>query len=391
MSEFKLDFQDTATAFADKTTSALKEKHRLFKMMNSPMLVSIGTGLTNFALSIGLPVKSLIKYTIFEQFCGGETIEECQKTIEKLGESHIGTILDYSVEGKSEEEDFEHTKDEIIKTIKRANDDVNIPFAVFKVSGIAPYGTLEKVSAGIELPEKSKFKWERIQGRVSEICEYANSLDQPVFIDAEETWIQTAIDLMAEKMMEKYNAEKAIVYTTIQFYRADSLEFLKTSHKKAIEKGYIYGIKLVRGAYMEKERERAAEMEYPSPIHPDKESTDNAYDAAIEYCLDNVETIAFVAGTHNEKSVQLLAQKLEVKKIAHNHPHVCFSQLFGMSDNLSYILAKNDYNVSKYVPYGPVKDAVPYLSRRAKENTSVQGMVSRELEMIDREIKRRKS
>ena len=254
-----------------------------------------------------------------------------------------------------------------------------------------PYGTLEKVSSGIELPKKSKFKWERIQGRVSEICEYANSLDQPVFIDAEETWIQPALDLMAEKMMEKYNAEKAIVYTTIQFYRADSLEFLKTSHKKAIEKGYIYGIKLVRGAYMEKERERAAEMEYPSPIHPDKESTDKAYDAAIEYCLDNVETIAFVAGTHNEKSVQLLAQKLEVKKIAHNHPHVCFSQLFGMSDNLSYILAKNDYNVSKYVPYGPVKDAVPYLSRRAKENTSVQGMVSRELEMIDREIKRRKS
>ncbi len=390
MNEFKLDFQDTATAFADKTTSALKEKHRLFKMMNSPTLVSIGTGLTNFALSIGLPVKGLIKHTIFEQFCGGETIEECQKTIEKLGESHIGTILDYSVEGKSEEEDFEHTKDEIVKTIKRANDDENIPFAVFKVSGIAPYGTLEKVSSGIELPEKSKLKWERIRGRVSEICEYANSLDQPVFIDAEETWIQNAIDLMAEKMMEKYNQEKAIVYTTIQFYRADSLDCLKISHKKAKEKGYIYGVKIVRGAYMEKERMRAEEMEYPSPIHPDKESTDRAYDAAIEYCLDNVKTIAFVAGTHNEKSVQLLAQKLESKKIAHNHPHVCFSQLFGMSDNLSYILAKNNYNVSKYVPYGPVKDAVPYLSRRAKENTSVQGMVSRELDMIDRELKRRK-
>ncbi len=390
MSEFKLDFQDTAIAFADKTTSALKEKHRLFKMMNSPMLVSFGTGLTNFALACGLPVKGLIKHTIFEQFCGGETIEECQKTIEKLGASHIGTILDYSVEGKSEEEDFEHTKDEIIKTIKRANDDENIPFAVFKVTGIAPLGTLEKVSSGIELPKKSKFKWERIQGRVSEICEYANSLSQPIFIDAEETWIQPAIDLMAEKMMETYNSEKAIVYTTIQFYRADALEFLKISHKKAIEKGYIYAVKLVRGAYMEKERMRAEEMEYPSPIHPDKESTDKAYDAAIEYCLDNVKTIAFVAGTHNEKSVQLLAQKLEAKKIAHNHPHVCFSQLFGMSDNLSYILAKNNYNVSKYVPYGPVKDAVPYLSRRAKENTSVQGMVSRELDMIDREIKRRK-
>lgn len=391
MSEFKLDFQDTATAFADKTTSELKEKHRLFKMMGSPSLVNFGTSVTNFALSIGLPVKSLIKYTIFEQFCGGETIEECQKTIEKLGESHIGTILDYSVEGKSEEEDFEHTKDEIIQTIKRANEDENIPFAVFKVSGIAPYGTLEKVSAGIELPEKSKLKWQRIQTRVNEICEYAHSLNQPVFIDAEETWIQNAIDLMAENMMEKYNTEKAIVFTTIQLYRADGLVFLKSSHEKAKEKGYIYGVKLVRGAYMEKERERAEENGYPSPIQPDKAATDRDYDAAVEYCLDNIDTIAFVAGTHNEKSVQLLAQKLEKKQIPHNHPHVFFSQLYGMSDNLSYVLAKNGYNVSKYVPYGPVKDAVPYLTRRARENTSVQGMMSRELEMIDKELKRRKA
>jgi len=391
MSEFKLDFQDTQTAFADKTTSELKEKHRLFKMMGSPSLVNFGTKMTNFALSIGLPVSGLIKHTVFEQFCGGETIEECQKTIEKLGRSHIGTILDYSVEGKSEEEDFEHTKDEIIQTIKRANEDENIPFAVFKVSGIAPYGTLEKVSAGIELPEKSKLKWERIQTRVNEICEYAHSLNQPVFIDAEETWIQNAIDLMAERMMEKYNTEKAIVFTTIQLYRADGLVFLKSSHEKAKEKGYIYGVKLVRGAYMEKERARAEEMGYPSPIQPDKAATDRDYDAAVEYCLDNIETIAFVAGTHNEKSVQLLAQKLEKKNIPHNHPHVFFSQLYGMSDNLSYVLAKNGYNISKYVPYGPVKDAVPYLTRRAQENTSVQGMMSRELEMIDKELKRRKA
>lgn len=390
MSEFKLDFQDTQTAFADKTTSELKEKHRLFKMMGSPSLVNLGTKVTNFALSIGLPVSGLIKYTVFEQFCGGETIEECQKTIEKLGASHIGTILDYSVEGKSEEEDFEHTKDEIILTIKRANEDPNIPFAVFKVSGIAPYGTLEKVSAGIELPEKSKLKWQRIQTRVNEICEYAHSLNQPVFIDAEETWIQNAIDLMAENMMEKYNTEKAIVFTTIQLYRADGLVFLKSSHEKAKEKGYLYAVKLVRGAYMEKERARAEETGYPSPIQPDKAATDRDYDAAVEYCLDNIETIAFVAGTHNEKSVQLLAQKLEKKNIPHNHPHVFFSQLYGMSDNLSYVLAKNGYNVSKYVPYGPVKDAVPYLTRRAQENTSVQGMMSRELEMIDKELKRRK-
>jgi proline dehydrogenase len=390
MSEFKLDFQDTATAFADKTTAELKEKHRLFKMMNSPTMVSLGTGLTKFALKIGLPVKGLIKYTIYEQFIGGETIEECQKVIEKLGKSHIGTILDYSVEGKSEEEDFENTKDEIIKTIKRANEDPNIPFAVFKVSGIAPYGTLEKVSAGVELPEKSRLKWERIQARVAEICEYANSLNQPTFIDAEETWIQNAIDFMAERMMEKYNAEKPLIYTTIQLYRADGLEFLKKSHEKAKEKGYFYAVKLVRGAYMEKERERAEEMGYPSPIQPDKEATDRDFDAAVEYCLDNIESLAFVAGTHNEKSNQLMVQKMEQKGIPHNHPHVYFSQLYGMGDNLSYVLAKNGYNVSKYVPYGPVKDSVPYLTRRAEENTSVQGMMSRELVMIDRELKRRK-
>lgn len=386
-----MDFQDTATAFADKTTAELKEKYRLFKMMNSPSLVSFGTKMTNFALSIGLPVKGLIKHTIFEQFCGGETIEECQKTIEKLGKSHIGTILDYSVEGKSEEEDFEHTKDEIVETIKRANEDENIPFAVFKVSGIAPYGTLEKVSAGVELPEKSKLKWERIQARVGEICEYAHSLDQPVFIDAEETWIQNAIDFMAERMMEKYNTEKPIVFNTVQLYRTDALEFLKKSHAKAKEKGYIYAVKLVRGAYMEKERARAEENGYPSPIQPDKQSTDRDYDAAIEYCLDNIDTLAFVAGTHNEKSVQMLAQKMQQRELAHNHPRIFFSQLYGMSDNLSYVLAKNDYNVSKYVPYGPVKDAVPYLTRRAQENTSVQGMMSRELVMIDKELKRRKA
>jgi proline dehydrogenase len=390
MSEFKLDFQDTATAFADKTTAELKEKYRIFKLMNSPSLVSVGTKMTNFALALGLPVKGLIKSTIYEQFCGGETIEECQRTIEKLGKSHIGTILDYSVEGKSEEEDFEHTKDEIIKTIQRANEDPFIPFAVFKVSGIAPYGTLEKVSAGVELPQKSQLKWERIQRRVGEICEFAHSLDQPIFIDAEETWIQNAIDYMAQQMMQSYNRDLPLVYTTIQLYRADGLEFLKKSHAKAKENGYLYAVKLVRGAYMEKERARAEEMNYASPIQPDKAATDRDYDAAVEYCLDNIDTLSFVAGTHNERSNQLLAQKMEQKKIPHNHRHVYFSQLYGMSDNLSYVLAKNGYNVSKYVPYGPVKDAVPYLTRRAEENTSVQGMMSRELEMIDRELKRRK-
>ena len=389
MNNFNLDFQDTATAFADKSDNELKEKYRLFQMMNSPVLTSIGTKATELALALGLPVKSLIKKTLYKQFCGGETIEECEPTIEKLGESNIGTILDYSVEGKSEEADFGKTKDEIKRTIERARVDERIPFAVFKVTGIAPLGTLEKISSGVELTEKGKWKWERIRFRVEDICKFAHSLGQPVFIDGEDSWIQNGIDMLATEMMGKFNAEKPIIYNTIQLYRHDRLEFLKKSHEKARLDGYILAVKLVRGAYLEKERNRAEEMNYPSPIQPTKEATDRDFDAAIEYCLKNVEEISFVAGTHNDKSTELMVRKMEERGIAHNHKHVYFSQLYGMSDNLSYVLAKNNYNVSKYVPYGPVKDAVPYLIRRAQENSSVMGQMSRELDMIAKEIKRR--
>ena len=389
MNEFKLNFQDTETAFADKSDAELEKKYWLFKLMNSPLLTNIGTKSTALALKLGLPIKGLVKNTIFKQFCGGETIDECQPTIEKLGKSNIGTILDYSVEGKSADEDFERTKDETILNLKRAKNDDKIPFAVFKVTGIAPLGTLEKVSAGKKLDAKGNAKWFRTNKRVNEICEYAHSIQQPIFIDAEESWIQNAIDTLATEMMEKYNREKPIVFNTIQLYRHDRLEFLKESHRKAKENGYILAVKLVRGAYMEKERARAEEMDYESPIQPDKAATDRDYNLAIEFCLENIEDIAFVAGTHNEKSVQMLVEKLEEKKIPHDHRHVFFSQLFGMSDNLSYILADKDYNVSKYVPYGPVADALPYLIRRAKENTSVMGQMSRELDLIDKELKRR--
>ena len=384
-----LNFQDTKTAFADKSDSELKEKYRLFKLMNAPFLNEIGTKAAEFALRLGLPVEWLIKNTIFEQFCGGEDIEECQPTIEKLGASSIGTILDYSVEGKSAETDFERTKEETILNLKRANDDDDIPFAVFKVTGIAPLGTLEKISGDSKLKESNETKWESAKRRVNEICEYAHSIEQPVFIDAEETWIQNAIDELAAEMMEKYNREKPIIFNTIQLYRHDRLEFLKKSHQIAKEKGYILAVKLVRGAYMEKERERAREKGYPSPIQPNKQATDRDFDAAIEYCLENVEDIAFVAATHNEQSVQKLVQMIEEKGVSNDHPHIFFSQLFGMSDNLSYVLADNNFNVSKYVPYGPVKDAVPYLIRRARENTSVMGQMSRELDMINKELERR--
>lgn len=391
MSKFKLDFQDTETAFADKSDAELREKYRLFKVMNSPVLNTIGTASAQLALSLGLPVGWLIKNTIFEQFCGGETIEECQPTIDKLGNSNIGTILDYSVEGKSKEEDFERTKEETILNLKRAKNDIDIPFAVFKVTGIAPLGTLEKISNDLPLKESNKVKWENAIRRVREICEYAHSIGQPVFIDAEESWIQNAIDHLATSMMEEFNKKDPIVFNTIQLYRHDRLQYLKDAHCEAVEKGYILAVKLVRGAYMEKERERAEEMGYASPIQPDKASTDRDFDLAVEYCVENIDDIAFVAGTHNEKSTQLLAQLMEKNNIAHDHPHVYFSQLYGMSDNLSYVLAANDYNVSKYVPYGPVADAVPYLIRRARENTSVMGQMSRELDLIDKELKRREN
>ncbi|MBK6751413.1 MAG: proline dehydrogenase family protein [Acidobacteria bacterium] len=389
MSDFELDLQDTATAFADKSDSELREKHRLFKMLNSPFLNAIGTKCTTFALAIGLPVEGLIKATIFEQFCGGETIEECEKAINRLGASNVGTILDYSVEGKATEEDFDHTKDEIIKTIQRAQGDPNIPFSVFKVTGIAPLGTLERMSKKKKLDAKSQAKCERIRRRVAEICEAAYYADQPLFIDAEDSWIQDAIDRMATDAMEKYNREKPIIYNTLQMYRTDRLQHLKDRRRQAQNDGYIYAVKLVRGAYMEKERDRAEEMGYDSPIHMTKADTDADYDAAIEYCMRHFNDMAFVAATHNEVSTRLLAERMHETGSQKDHPNIFFSQLYGMGDTISYVLAKKGYNVSKYVPYGPVADSIPYLIRRAEENSSAAGQVSREFEMIERELKRR--
>jgi len=390
MSEFKIYFQDTATAFAYKSYDELKRKFRMFKLMSSPLLTNFGTKFTALLLKLRMPVRGLIKRTVFRQFCGGETIEDSQPTIEKLGESKIGTILDYSVEGKSSNTVFDSTKNEIVRTVTRAIEDEDIPFAVFKITGVASFDLLEKVSAGKELLKNEATDWERAKERVNEICEYAYSLGQPIFIDAEESWIQDPIDNLAAEMMEKYNRERPIIYNTIQLYRHDRLKFLEDSHKKAKENGYHLAVKLVRGAYMEKERARAEEMDYPSPIQPDKAATDRDFNAAIDYCLENLEEIAFVAGTHNEDSVCMLAEKLHEKGVSHDHPHVFFSQLYGMSDNLSYVLAKHEYNVSKYVPYGAVKDVIPYLIRRAQENTSVVGQVSRELDLIKKELERRK-
>ncbi|HTD99849.1 MAG TPA: proline dehydrogenase family protein [Mucilaginibacter sp.] len=384
-----LSFENTEIAFRNSTNTDLKRAYWLFRMININFLVKLGPPITNFAMKIGLPIKGIIKATIFKHFCGGETINECDDTIKKLYKGGVGTILDYSVEGEDEEQVFDDTRDEIILTIKRASGDKAVPITVFKVTGVARFSLLEKLDAGTALIAEEEAEWQKVQDRVLAICSKAHDSGVPVMIDAEETWIQKTIDLLALNMMCKFNEEKIIVYNTYQLYRHDKLASLKEDHSIAVKDGFILGAKLVRGAYMEKERKRAAEMGYPSLIQPDKQSTDKDYDAALHFCVDNLETVAFVAGTHNENSCRVLADLLNEKKVLHNHPHVYFSQLLGMSDNLSFNLADAGYNVAKYVPYGPVKSVLPYLFRRAQENTAIAGQMSRELSLILKEKRRR--
>jgi proline dehydrogenase len=385
-----LSFENTEIAFRNSSNTDLKRAYWLFRMININFFVKMGPPITNFAMKIGLPIKGIIKATIFKHFCGGETINECNDTIKKLYKGGVGTILDYSVEGEDEEQIFDATRDEIILTIKRASGDKAVPITVFKVTGVGRFSLLEKLDAKTALTPKEETEWQKVQDRVLAICTKAYDSSVPVMIDAEETWIQDTIDLLALNMMRKFNKEKIIIYNTYQLYRHDKLASLKDDHAIAVKGGFILGAKLVRGAYMEKERKRAAEMGYPSLIQPDKTSTDRDYDAALHFCVDNLEYLAFVAGTHNENSCRVLADLLNEKNVLHNHPHVYFSQLLGMSDNLSFNLADAGYNVAKYVPYGPVKSVLPYLFRRAQENTAIAGQMSRELSLILNEKKRRR-
>ncbi|QTE38481.1 proline dehydrogenase family protein [Mucilaginibacter gossypii] len=382
-------FENTEIAFRHSSNTDLNRAYWLFRMINVNFLVKIGPPVTNFAMKIGLPIKNIIKATIFKHFCGGETIAECDNTITNLYSGRVGTILDYSVEGEDEETVFDNTRDEIIRTIERAAKDKAIPLTVFKVTGVGRFGLLEKLDARLKLTDTEEDEWRRVQNRVLAICDKAFKNNVPVMIDAEESWIQDTIDLLALTMMTQFNKQRPIVYNTYQMYRHDKLASMLNDHAIAQSEGFILGAKIVRGAYMEKERKRAEEKGYPSPIQPDKKSADLDYDSALDYCTSHINEIAFIAGTHNEESCRLLAELLDNKGIDHKHPHVYFSQLLGMSDNLSFNLAHADYNVAKYVPYGPVKAVLPYLFRRAQENTAIAGQMSRELSLITKERKRR--
>lgn len=387
-----VSFDDTSVAFEAKSQRALQKANFLFTVVNNPFMSAASTAVVKLALKIGLPIKGIIKNTAFEHFCGGETIEESRPTIDELGEYHIGTILDYSVEGEKSEEGFDLTRNEIMRTITTAKADDDIPFSVFKVTGVGDFDILRKVQSRGERPlsvmEEQAF--ERIKERVFQICKHAHEIDVPVLIDAEESWIQNTIDQLAYEMMEHFNLKKAVVFNTYQMYRSDMLENLRKAFHYAAMNNYYLGAKVVRGAYMEKERDRAEEMGYESPIQPSKEATDTDFDKALAFCIDNKQRITVVSGSHNEYSNYYLALLMEKHGMNNDDKRVWFAQLYGMSDNISFNLAKAGYNVCKYVPYGPVKSVMPYLFRRAAENTSVAGQSSRELSLIRKELKRRR-
>ena len=400
-----ISFDNTENAFAYKSDSELKRARFLFKSMSYSALVKIGTRITPWAIRSGLPIKRLIRNTIFKQFVGGETLEETASVAKKLGRFGVQVILDYGVEGGEHSDAFDHATDEFIRVINYAGTQANIPYMSVKVTGIARFGLLEKLDHSVErnagslmkrfskavesLTEDEKVEWHKIQDRLLRICQAAAQRNVGVFIDAEETWIQDPIDVITILMMEQFNKNKVVVYNTLQLYRHDRLQFLIDSHEAALQRNFTLGAKIVRGAYMEKERKRAEQMNYPSPIQPDKETTDRDFNDAIQFCIDHIDRIAVVVASHNEYSNLLTTQLLQKKNLPLDHPHVHFSQLYGMSDNITFNLAIAGCHVSKYLPFGPIKDVVPYLMRRAQENTSVKGQTGRELALIKKEMKRR--
>jgi proline dehydrogenase len=383
------DFSNTEVAFRYKSNSDLKRARFLFSFIASAALTKIGIALTHLSIRCKLPVKRLIKHTIFRQFCGGETLSEAALTARVLGNYDVGTILDYGVEAKENEAGFDTAAKEFLNAIYCAASQEHIPFISIKLTSLARFALLAKVHAGHPLTASEYEEWKRVQDRLNAICKVAAANGIMVLIDAEETWIQNACNKLTDAMMEKYNIGRAVVFNTFQLYCHGTLAFLKDATAIASQKGYLLGAKLVRGAYMEKEQERAIVLQYPDPIQPDKASTDKDFDEAVRFCLDNLDKLSVFIGTHNEHSCGLATQYMEERKIAPDSKKVFFSQLFGMSDNLSFNLAKGNYHVSKFLPFGPVEDVIPYLLRRAQENTSVAGQTSRELQLLKKEINRR--
>lgn len=385
-----IDFTDTKIAFSTKSDKELLKMGKLFALMNKNALVDIGSKLGLLAFKLRLPfVDYIVRHTIFQQFCGGENLMDCQKAIDTLYKYDSLTILDYGAEGKSSEEDFNRVMEETMRAVEFAASNNSVPVVSTKITGLVDNDVLINIQSGKDQNESQIRAYNQLHERVDKICNRAAELGVGVFVDAEESWLQKPIDALVMEMMAKYNHEKVIVYNTYQLYRHDKLSQLKADHQLASKQGVLFGAKLVRGAYMEKERERAKEMNYPSPIQPDKASTDRDFDAGIEYCIRNYKEIASCCASHNLESNRKQAELIDSLGLQKDHPHFNFCQLYGMSDYITFNIGKAGYNVAKYVPYGPIKDVIPYLIRRAQENSSVTGEMSRELSLIKQEIKRR--
>jgi len=383
-------FNNTQVAFSLKSDTELDRAYFLFKLIDSEPLVRIGTAVTNFAIKAHLPVEGLIRATVFDHFCGGVSENDCLPVVDKMFTKGVSSVLDYSVEGKEEEEQFDAALEMTLRTIEFAEEKQSIPFAVFKPTGFGRFELYEKIGAKMTLTATEQEEWNRVVERFDKVCKTAHDKNVALLIDAEESWMQDAADEVVTQMMKKYNKEKAIVYNTLQMYRWDRLDYLKQLHEQAKAEGFFIGMKLVRGAYMEKEIKRAGEKGYASPICASKQATDDNYNAAVLYMVEHLDSMAIFAGTHNEDSSYMLMDLMEQKGIARNDERVFFGQLYGMSDNISFNLAANGYNNAKYLPFGPVRDVMPYLIRRAEENTSVAGQTSRELTLIKTERNRRK-
>ncbi len=383
-------FDNTKLAFAYKTDEELKKSRRLFWWMHFPLLLELGIFLTNLALKVGLPVKGLVRNYVFHQFCGGETVSDCQGAVELLSKFGVGAILDYSVEGKSTEESYQHTEDAIMETIGASRGDTRIPFTVFKVSGLGDTNLLEKKQSGAALVPSEESSLEAFKSRVFRLFEAAFEAKVRIMVDAEESWFQDQVDDWVEEGMEKYNQESAWVYNTYQMYRKDMKDRLKAAHMRAVAGGYYLGVKLVRGAYLDKERKRARKNGYRSPIQPNKRATDDDFDKAVKFCINNKQRIYLICGTHNELSTLIMTELIDLHGLKRDDERVYFAQLYGMGDNISFNLANAGFNVAKYLPYGPVAEVLPYLSRRVDENRAIAGQSSREYEYLNEEIKRRK-
>ncbi len=389
--ETKVKFEDTAIAFSYKSIAELKKANFIFTLVNNPIMSSLAIGAVRLGLFLHLPIKGLIRSTVFDHFCGGESIEQCEPIIKKLGDRGVSAILDYSVEGAKTEVGFDKTTDEILRTFDAAKGNDTIPFGVFKMTGIADTSLLEKINSKKILTTEEQAAFERVRDRVDKICNKAHEYQIMVLIDSEETWIQNPIDQLAYEMMKKYNTKSAIVFNTYQMYRADMLTNLRNAHHEAVTHNYYLGVKMVRGAYIEKERERAKKRGYADPIHLTKQATDDSFNSGLAFCIDNKQRVSLMCGSHNDYSNYYLTVLMDKHGMKNNDSRIWFGQLFGMSDPISFNLAREGYNVVKYLPYGPVEAVIPYLLRRAEENTSVAGQSSNELRLIRKELSRRKS